>query len=151
MAAIHTALQEEVGCVPQPHGCGAFVSGGSEAAGLQWSSIALAAHALCRANAKSSAGSNSYYYSFDAEIPGWDHPGTFHSVDCGSSLKPWPCWRPFTGKHYDLARQMCNYWANFIATGNPNGNDVTGQPMTYWMPFTPISFLPAFCRSSYFC
>jgi para-nitrobenzyl esterase len=22
-----------------------------------------------------------YYYNFDAEIPGWDNPGTFHSVD----------------------------------------------------------------------
>lgn len=135
--AIHTALQEDAD---------AFLSHMDvEHSSLEelkqqasMSSIALAAHALCRANAKSGAGSNLYYYSFDAEIPGWDHPGTFHSVDLWFFFETLAkCWRPFTGKHYDLARQMCNYWANFIATGNPNGNDVTGQPMTYWVPFTP--------------
>ena len=33
------------------------------------------------------------------------------------------------GKHYDLARQMCNYWANFIKSGDPNGLDATGVEM----------------------
>lgn len=45
------------------------------------------------------------------------------------------CWRPFTGKHYDLARQMCNYWTNFAKTGNPNGPDADGSPMPAWQPF----------------
>ena len=40
------------------------------------------------------------------------------------------------GRHYDLARQMCNYWANFIKTGNPNGEDVDGSPMPEWFPYT---------------
>ena len=137
VAAIRTALQEDAD---------AFLSHlDVEHSSLKdlkqqasMSSIALAAHALCRANAKSGAGTDLYYYSFDAEIPGWDHPGTFHSVDLWFFFETLAkCWRPFTGKHYDLARQMCNYWANFIATGNPNGNDVTGQPMAYWAPFTP--------------
>jgi len=39
-------------------------------------------------------------------------------------------------KHYDLARQMCNYWANFIRTGNPNGPDADGTPMPQWDPYT---------------
>ena len=76
-----------------------------------------------------------YYGVFDAEIPGWDHPGTFHSVDLWFFFETLAkCWRPFVGKHYDLARQMCNYWANFIRCGNPNGDDADGTPMPEWKP-----------------
>ncbi len=46
------------------------------------------------------------------------------------------CWRPFTGKHFDLARHMCNYWANFIRSGDPNGKDADGSLMPEWKPFT---------------
>lgn len=78
-----------------------------------------------------------YYYNFDAEIPGWDNPGTFHSVDLWFFFETLAkCWRPFVGKHYDLARQMCNYWANFISSGNPNGKDSTGEEMPYWETYT---------------
>ena len=78
-----------------------------------------------------------YYGVFDAEIPGWDHPGTFHSVDLWFFFETLAkCWRPFVGKHYDLARQMCNYWANFAKTGDPNGYDADGVPMPQWRPFT---------------
>ncbi len=41
------------------------------------------------------------------------------------------------GRHYDLARQMCNYWANFIATGDPNGPDADGRDMPLWEAYTP--------------
>lgn len=79
-----------------------------------------------------------YYYNFDAEIPGWDNPGTFHSVDLWFFFETLAkCWRPFVGKHYDLARRMCNYWANFIRSGNPNGKDSTGEDMPYWEAYTP--------------
>ncbi|HOB20842.1 MAG TPA: carboxylesterase family protein, partial [Candidatus Atribacteria bacterium] len=47
------------------------------------------------------------------------------------------CWRPFVGKHYDLARMMCNYMANFIRSGDPNGKDATGEDMPVWEPYTP--------------
>lgn len=40
------------------------------------------------------------------------------------------------GRHYDLARQMCNYWANFIKTGDPNGKDADGSPMPEWRPYS---------------
>ncbi|MCX7657849.1 MAG: carboxylesterase family protein, partial [Oscillospiraceae bacterium] len=74
-----------------------------------------------------------YYYVFDAEIPGWDTPGTFHSVDLWFFFETLAkCWRPFVGKHYDLARQMCNYWVNFICSGNPNGKDSTGEDLPQW-------------------
>ena len=69
-------------------------------------------------------------------MPGWDDPGSFHSSDLWFWFETLAkCWRPFVGKHYDLARQMCNYWANFIASGDPNGNDADGTPMETWEPY----------------
>lgn len=88
---------------------------------------------------KKKAGSkqDAYYYRFDADIPGFDAPGTFHSVDLWFFFETLAkCWRPFVGRHYDLARQMCNYWANFIKTGDPNGKDADGSEMPKWLPYT---------------
>jgi para-nitrobenzyl esterase len=31
---------------------------------------------------------------------------------------------------------MCNYWANFIRSGDPNGIDADGLDMPLWKPFT---------------
>ena len=77
-----------------------------------------------------------YYYRFDPDIPGWDNAGTFHSVDLWFFFETLAkCWRPFVGQHYDLSRMMCNYWVNFIKTGDPNGNDADGKPMPYWYPY----------------
>ena len=88
-------------------------------------------------NQESGKEQNCYYYRFDADIPGWDKPGTFHSVDLWFFFETLAkCWRPFTGKHYDLARQMCNYWCNFIKSGDPNGKDADGTDMPYWSPYT---------------
>lgn len=101
-------------------------------------SIDLAIRAMGRRNAELHTGQPLYYYNFDAEIPGWDHAGTFHSVDLWFFFETLAkCWRPFVGKHYDLARQMCNYWANFIRSGNPNGEDSTGEMMPNWEAYTP--------------
>ena len=77
-----------------------------------------------------------YFYRFDPEIPGWDDPGAFHSSDLWFAFETLAkCWRPFTGKHYDLARQMCNYWTNFARTGDPNGSDANGAQMPEWLPY----------------
>ena len=78
-----------------------------------------------------------YYWVFNPEIPGWDNPGAFHSVDLWFFFETLAkCWRPFVGKHYDLARQMCNYWGNFIKNGDPNGQDADGSDMPCWKPYT---------------
>ena len=78
-----------------------------------------------------------YYWVFDPEIPGWDDPGSFHSSDLWFFFENLAkCWRPFKGKHFDLARQMCNYWCNFIKNGDPNGPDNDGEPMPLWKPYT---------------
>lgn len=74
---------------------------------------------------------------FDPHIPGWDNPGTFHSSDLWFVFESLAsCWRPFNGKHYDLARHICNYISNFIKTGDPNGSDADGTPMAKWKPYT---------------
>lgn len=74
-----------------------------------------------------------YYYSFDIEMPGDDHPGSFHSCELWFFFETLAkCHRPFTGKYYDVARQMCNYYCNFIKTGDPNGVDIDGTEMPKW-------------------
>lgn len=84
-----------------------------------------------------SCGQPFYYYRFAPDVPGWDDPGTFHSVDLWFFFETLAkCWRPFVGRHYDLARQMCNYWANFIRSGDPNGKDADGSEMPHWDPYS---------------
>jgi len=81
-----------------------------------------------------------YFYSFGPEVPGWDNPGAFHSCDLWFVFETLAkCWRPYVGKHYDLARQMCNYFTNFAKTGDPNGLDADGTPMPEWKAFTAES------------
>lgn len=88
-------------------------------------------------NVEENGSPKGYYYRFASDIPGYDKPGTFHSVDLWFFFETLAkCWRPFVGRHYDLARQMCNYWANFIKTGNPNGADSDGSQLPSWRPYT---------------
>ena len=96
-------------------------------------SIGFAIRAAARMNQKYKIQYPLFAYQFDADIPGWDHPGTFHSVDLWFFFETLAkCWRPFTGKHYDLARQMCDYWVNFIRSGDPNGLDSQGKMLPLW-------------------
>jgi para-nitrobenzyl esterase len=79
-----------------------------------------------------------YAYEFCADIPGWDHPGAFHSVDLWFFFETLAkCWRPFTGKHYDLARQMCDYLFRFVSDGDPNGTGTDGARLPYWPALQP--------------
>lgn len=78
-----------------------------------------------------------YMYLFDHDVPGEDNPGSFHGSELWfvfNSLGR--CWRPFTGKHYDLARWVSGYWINFIKSGNPNGTDVIDEELPEWKPYT---------------
>ncbi len=82
-------------------------------------------------------GKKGYCYCFSPDMPGWDNPGTFHSSDLWFWFETLAkCWRPFTGRHYDLARQMCDYFCNFIKTGDPNGEDICGLKLPKWDPWT---------------
>lgn len=100
------------------------------------SGIECTVKALALRNNQNRGKKEVYYYRFDADIPGWDQPGTFHSVDLWFFFETLAkCWRPFVGRHYDLARQMCNYLCHFIRTGNPNGKDADGSDMPLWKPY----------------
>jgi para-nitrobenzyl esterase len=82
-------------------------------------------------------GRRGYLYRFDHDVPGEDNPGSFHGSELWfvfNSLNR--CWRPFTGMHFDLARQVSAYWVNFIKTGNPNGTDSIGEKLTEWRLYT---------------
>lgn len=77
-----------------------------------------------------------YLYRFNPPMPG-DNAGSFHSSELWFTFETLAkCWRPFKGRHYDLARLMCNYWTNFAKTGDPNGVDADGTPMPRWEPYT---------------
>ena len=80
-----------------------------------------------------------YFSEFGPTIPG-DDAGAFHSCDLWFEFNTLlRCWRPFTGKHFDLARKMCNYFANFARTGDPNGVDKDGSAMPQWTPYEPLN------------
>lgn len=82
-------------------------------------------------------GRSTYLYDFNADIPGEDHAGSYHGSEMWFAYDGLArCWRPFTGKHYDLARQVSSYWVNFVKTGNPNGTDTFGNPLPEWKSFT---------------
>ena len=103
------------------------------------SSVELGIRRMCSLLEKAGAKQPCYVYEFGPEIPGEDNPGTFHSSDLWFFFETLAkCWRPFTGKHYDLARQMCNYWAEFIKKGDPNGADADGTPMEKWEAFLEV-------------
>ncbi len=77
-----------------------------------------------------------YAYTFEHDVPGDDGAGSYHGSDLWfffDSLNR--CWRPFTGKHYDLARAVSSYLVNFVATGDPNGADCGGAPLPLWEPY----------------
>lgn len=101
------------------------------------SGIELTVKKVFEARKKVGSKNNFYYYRFMPDIPGPDNPGTFHSIDLWFWFETLAkCWRPMVGRHYDLSRQMCNYWANFIKTGNPNGKDCDGSDLPEWKPWT---------------
>ncbi len=96
-------------------------------------SLELGVRNMCKILEKVNAHGPRFVYEFGSEMPGWDNPGAFHSSDLWFFFETLAkCWRPFVGKHYDLARQMCNYWAEFIKNGDPNGLDADGTQMEHW-------------------
>jgi para-nitrobenzyl esterase len=97
---------------------------------------ALANVLFCKAQLNLGNEPTYLYYFAPTSIPG-DNAGAFHSSELWFMFETLAkCLRPFKGKHYDLARQMCNYWTNFIKSGNPNGKDADGTDMVEWRPFT---------------
>ncbi len=82
-------------------------------------------------------GREAYLYEFDADIPGEPYD-SFHGSELWFAYDSLArSWRPFVGKHYDLARQISSYWVNFVNTGTPNGKDTFGYDLPQWSAFSP--------------
>ena len=78
-----------------------------------------------------------FTYKFAPSIPGDDDPGVFHSCDLWFFFENMQkCWRPYNGMHYTLARRMCDYWTNFIKSGDPNGTGYDGEELPLWKKCT---------------
>jgi len=89
------------------------------------------------AEAQARQGRTTYLYVFDAAIPGTPVAPAYHGSDMWFTFDNLPhCRRPFTGAHYDLARAVSGYWANFIRSGNVNGKDHNGEALPAWKAFT---------------
>ena len=70
-------------------------------------------------------------------FPGDEDHSSFHGSELWFAYDSLArSWRPFEGKHYDLARQISSYWVNFVKNGNPNGEDVFGYRLPEWKRFT---------------
>ncbi|MBR1877096.1 MAG: carboxylesterase family protein [Lachnospiraceae bacterium] len=77
-----------------------------------------------------------FLYEFDADIPGDDKPGSYHGCEMWFAYDSLArCFRPFRGKHYDLAEQVSSYWVNFVKTADPNGTDLFGTELPGWKAF----------------
>lgn len=82
-------------------------------------------------------GHRTYIYEFDVDIPGDDNPGSFHGAElCFAYDALARTWRPFTGKHYDMARIINSYWINFIKSGDPNGLTNFEETLPLWKEYT---------------
>lgn len=72
-----------------------------------------------------------YVYELTRDLPG-DDKGPFHAADLWYVFKTFMrAWRPWTGRDFEVARDMNTYWANFAKNLDPNGK---GLPR--WTPYT---------------
>ena len=80
------------------------------------------------ANMQSSNGNKVFLYRFTHKLPAtgeYIKYGAFHTGEVPYAYNNLRFVnRPWQKVDYDLANTMCDYWANFVKTGNPNGNDL---------------------------
>ncbi len=82
---------------------------------------------------KSGKKAANYVYEFGANMPGHDNPGVFHSSDLWFWFETLNmCWRPFSGAHFELAREMCDCFANFVKYHDPNGPEKDPSDPSFW-------------------
>jgi carboxylesterase type B len=102
---------------------------------LAWDSVRVSGS--LRASKKSKV----FTYFWDHTLPGPDADkyGAFHSsevpfvMDALSTAD-----RPFTAVDRKIADMMSSYWANFIATGDPNGRGLAHWPAVREQPATTM-------------
>jgi para-nitrobenzyl esterase len=89
--------------------------------------------AIAFADKQAQAGrTNAYVYHLTNTPPGEPSHGAHHSSEHFYIFQTLlRSWRPYTGKDYELSRVMCDYWTNFVKTGNPNAEE-----LPEWRPWT---------------
>lgn len=75
------------------------------------------------AKINASFGGKTWLYSFSRRLPGEDNIGAAHAVELWYEYGAMGrSYRPFNGADYQVSLNLINYWANFIRSGDPNGN-----------------------------
>ena len=73
-----------------------------------------------------------YIYQFCRQLPG-DNQGAFHSSELWYVFRTLGrCWRPMTDADMRLADQICDYWCNFVKSGDPNGDGLPNWAPCCW-------------------
>lgn len=103
-----------------------------------WDQQRVSTYLWARDRAKT-AKSNAYTYFWDHALPGPDAAlyGAFHTSEVLYALNTlYMSERPFTAADHAIADQVSGYWANFAATGDPNGKGLTNWPAVSAKPET---------------
>jgi carboxylesterase type B len=103
-----------------------------------WDQQRVSTYLWARSRAKT-AKTNVYTYFWDHALPGPDAAqyGAFHSSELPYVLNTlYMSERPFVDADKKIADQVSSYWANFVATGDPNGKGLTVWPAVGEKPET---------------
>ncbi len=80
--------------------------------------------------------SDAFMYHFAATPPGEPNAGAWHGAEHMYVFQTLlRSYRPYSGVDLDLSNALNSYWANFVKTGNPNGDAIDGTPLPTWAPF----------------
>jgi len=80
----------------------------------------------------------SYFWTHGPPGPDHDMRGAYHGSEITYAFNSLDAVnRPWTAQDRQIAEVMSSYWANIIATGNPNGRDASGHPLPLWPAYDP--------------